>query len=135
MKTLNFLYLLFVLLTNCNSKQDEQLSGMWLIVQEDGHYVYDCHEVLYFDKNIYKIYDCDIDYSQNPTVKEQGRFFSSKKNLQLHDRVTEEKTLTFFLTANNPLNLEINKLSTDSLIVSYYESKELREFKFRRVKN
>lgn len=67
MKIIKLLFLFFVIVNWYTTSQKQDLYGMWLIVEQSGHMVYDCHEVLKFEKKSYQIYDCDIDYSDNPT--------------------------------------------------------------------
>lgn len=107
---------------------------MWLIVEESGHMVYDCHEVLKFEKKSYQIYDCDIDYSDNPTVLEQGIYNLSENTLKLTGRKSLESNSMFYTEMDEMIDLKIEKLTKDSLIISYKNSNVSRNFKFRKVK-
>ena len=136
MKVLYFVISLsIVFITDCDSNQKQHLDGMWLIVKEDGNFVYDCHEVLFFDKDTYTVYNCDIDYSENPSEIERGEFKFENNRIQLINRSSKHDKLSFFLTDTKSLNLKVNKLSNDSLVVSYINIKETKEFKFKRIQN
>lgn len=107
---------------------------MWLIVEENGHLVFDCHEVLNFEKKSYQVYDCDIDYSDDPTLLEQGIYNLSGSTLKLRSRKSQESNSMFFIDESKAIDFKIEKLTKDSLIISYKNSNVSRNFKFRKVK-
>jgi len=112
--------------------QENLLLGSWVLVKQNFSLIFDCHEVLLFDENTYEIFDCDIDYSNSPTMIEEGRYKRDYHKIQIYSRGYKTVKNKFFEFSKNKFDLEINKLSRDSLVVSFKQENKIMKMEFRR---